>query len=171
MLTSKEKVLTCPRPGWIKSRMNIRSDNILQKTQTNKTKKKTAFQLFRDLKAATGTSIPLLDRPGTAEPGATHVLQGRTWAAGNSPQILSDDPAGSLRHPPTMRLYAKADTGFSWSSGIDWIPQRLARLVLFLPNSAASTEYLAMQIDGPPPSTFPTAGFNQEVGGRQPPPA
>lgn len=85
--------------------------------------------------------------------------------------------AGLSPPPPTMRLYAKADTRFSltaaWSS---WSSSTLTKCwknafskwtVLLLPRSVGATDYLAMQINGPPPSTFPTAGFNQES---QPPP-
>lgn len=85
--------------------------------------------------------------------------------------------AGLSPPPPTMRLYAKADTRFSltaawsrWSFGTltkCWRNAFSKWTVLLLPRSVGATDYLAMQINGPPPSTFPTAGFNQES---QPPP-
>lgn len=89
----------------------------------------------------------------------------------NSPQIPSPLPSRALTTPPTMRLYAKADTRFSltavWSSWSFGTLTKCCRnafskwTVPFLPYSVGSTDYLAMQIDGPPPSTFSTAGFNQ----------
>lgn len=174
------KVPTCPRPGWIQSRMDIRAANILQKKERKKGRNPHKHPATRPIRS--------------------RMAQRRRRRAGRSPRRRGTDleqqkrsfgpletlPRSPLRRP-SRALAAIPSTLHNYAplreSGhrvlINRRPAELSsgaatdfrKDLPFLPGQAGSAEYLAMQIDGPPPSSFPTAGSNHEVGGRQPPPA
>ena len=138
--------VTCPCPGWIHSRMNTRAASILRKMNF-KLKRERKQELAAGIPLHIHSNMQLLQKKTkkkkqrsevryakvekekmrllTLHKSKTwsHVLP-KTWFLSKETfrrpvNPLSATQQGS-RHPPTMRLYAKADTRFSlsavWSS-------------------------------------------------------